>query len=158
LAFVKAIRRKNTVPKSGEYGMKKVGLVLVVAAFAFTACGGKAKALKELGELIDSSTTKISEVSSDFTAAKDGKAVAGALDKFTAAMLEMKNKSEEIEKKYNFKTKGDEVPAELKTRVASFEAAVKAMTEGPMMTAMKEHGATPEVQEAVKKLQDIKMD
>jgi hypothetical protein len=32
------------------------------------------------------------------------------------------------------------------------------MTEGPMMTAMKEHGATPEVQEAVKKLQDIKMD
>lgn len=138
--------------------MKKTGLVIVAAAFVLAACGGKAAAMKEYGEVFDASTKKINEVAADLTAAKDGKAVGDALNKFHDAMVDMKTRGEALDKKHNLKMKGDEVPPELKGKFETFQAAVKALTEGPMVEAMKHHAAAPEVAEALKKIQAMSKD
>ena len=133
--------------------MKKTGLAIVAAALVFVACGGRAAAMKEYAAAFDQATKTINEVSTDLKAAKDGKAVAAALNKFNDAMVAMKTQGDALDKKHNLKMKGDEIPAELKPQFDAFMAAVKAMQEGPMTEAMKEHGAAPEVAEALKKIQ-----
>ncbi|MBL8033403.1 MAG: hypothetical protein JNJ69_06875 [Leptospiraceae bacterium] len=138
--------------------MKKTGLVIVAAAFAIAACGGRGTAIKEYGEAFDTATKKINEVSADLKAAKDGKAVGAALNKFADTLNEMKTKGEALDKKHKLKMKGDEVPPELKPKFEAFQAAVKAMSEGPMMEAMKAHAAAPEVAEALKKIQEVSKD
>lgn len=138
--------------------MKKTGLAIVAAALVFAACGGRAAAMKEYAAAFETATKKINEVSADLKAAKDGKGVADALNKFNDAMVAMKTQGDALDKKHNLKMKGDEIPAELKPQFDAFMAAVKAMQEGPMTEAMKAHGAEPEVAEALKKIQATSKD
>lgn len=137
--------------------MKKTGLLVVAAAFTFAACGGRAAAMKEYGEAFDAATKKVTEVSADLKEAKDGKAVAAAINKFSDAMNEMKTKSDALDKKHNLKMKGDEVPAELKPKFEAFMAASKALGE-QMPEALKKYASDADVEAAMKKLQEVTKD
>lgn len=137
--------------------MKKTGLLVVAAAFAFAACGGRAAALKEYGEVFDAATKKVTEVSAELKDAKDGKAVAASINKFSDTINEMKVKGDALEKKHNLKTKGEEMPAELKPKFEAFMAASKALGEA-MPEALKKYATDADVEAAIKKLQEVSKD
>ncbi|MFO1471113.1 MAG: hypothetical protein U1F27_08765 [Turneriella sp.] len=137
--------------------MKKTGLAIVAAALVFAACGGRAAALKEYGEAMDNATKKVTEVSAELKEAKDGKAVAAAINKFADAMNEMKAKGDALDKKHNLKMKGDEVPAELKPKLDAFMAASKALGD-QMPEALKNYAADADVAAALKKMQEVTKD
>lgn len=138
--------------------MKKAGFLVVAAAFAVVACGGRAAALKEYGEAMDNATKKVNEVAQDLKAAKDGKAVAAGINKFADAMLEMKQKGDALDKKHNLKMKGDEVPPELKPKLDAFMAAAKSLGETVMPEALKDHAGDADVQAAIKRMQEVTKD
>lgn len=135
--------------------MKKTGMAILVAAMVLVACGGKAAAIKAYGDLFDSATKSIKEISAALKEAKDGKAVASALNKFVDTMMDVKKRGEELDKKYNMKTKGEEMPPELKAKSEEFMKAINDLTRNDMSAVMK-FASAPEVKEALKRMQELK--
>jgi hypothetical protein len=134
--------------------MKKTGLAIVAAIFVVAACG-KANAVKDYGELFDDGTRSLQSLGKDFEAAKDGKAVAAAIDKFVGLMKTFKDKGEALEKKHGMSAKG-EMPAELKAKADAFQKAAEELGKGPMTQAMMKYAAAPEVKAAMAKLQSLR--
>jgi hypothetical protein len=134
--------------------MKKTGLAILAAIFVVAACG-KANAVKDYGELFDDGTRSLQALGKDFEAAKDGKAVAAAIEKFVGLMQSFKDKGEALEKKHGMSVKG-EMPAELKAKADAFEKAAEELGKGPMTQAMMKYAASPEVKAAMDKLESLR--
>lgn len=135
--------------------MKKTAMVMIAAAFVLAACGGKAAAVKDFGDLFDNATKDLTAIGAEMKAAKDGKALAAALNKVYDTMQGMKTKGEELEKKHGKKAKG-EMPAELEAKSEAFQKAVKEVFSESMTEAMKKYGSAPEVMEALNKIKSLK--
>jgi hypothetical protein len=134
--------------------MKKTGLAVVAAVFVLTACG-KGSAVKDYGELFDNGTKSLQALGKDFEAAKDGKAVAAAIDKFVEVMKSFKEKADALDKKHGTNAKG-EMPPELKVKADAFQKAAEELGKGPMAQAMMKYAAAPEVKAAMTKLQPLR--
>lgn len=135
--------------------MKKTGILIAAAVFVVAACGGKAAAVKAYGELFDSATKSVKEISVAMKEAKDGKAVAAALNKFVDTMTDVKKRGDELEKKFNMKSSKEEMPPELKAKSEEFMKAINELTKNDMSAVMK-FAANPEVKEALKRMQELK--
>lgn len=135
--------------------MKKITIVLAAAVLAMTACGGKAAAEKAYGELLDSTTQSIKAVSADLKAAKDTTLVAAALDKFVDAMTTMKIQAEELDKKYNMRVKGEEMPAALKGKRDEFMKAIEEFTQKDLMSIGK-YANDPKVKKALERMRNLR--
>lgn len=133
--------------------MRKTGLVIAAAIFAFTACG-KGNAVSDLGELFDAGTKSLQSLGKDLEAAKDGKAVAAGIDRFVDLIKSFKEKGEALEKKHGISTKG-EMPPELKDKADAFQKAAEDLGKGPLAKAMMQHASAPEVRAAMAKLQSL---
>lgn len=135
--------------------MKKITIIIAAAALVMAACGGKAAAEKAYGELFDSTTQSIKAVSADLKAAKDGKAVAAALNKFVDTMTAMKTKADELDKKYNMRFKGEEMPLAFKAKNDEFMKAIEEFTKTDLMSIAK-YASDPEVKKALERMQNLK--
>lgn len=135
--------------------MKKTGMAIVAAVFMFAACGGKAAAEKEFGQLFDDGTKSLNDLGKTFAEAKDAKAVAAAVEKFVALIEDFKAKGDALEKKHGISAKG-EMPAALKAKAETFQKAAAELGKGPMGEAMKKFASSPEVQASIKKLQALR--
>lgn len=135
--------------------MKKITIVLAAAVLAMTACGGKAAAEKAYGELLDSTTQSIKAVSADLKAAKDTTSVAAALDKFVDTMTTMKIQAEELDKKYNMRVKGEEMPAALKGKRDEFMKAIEEFTQKDLMSIGK-YANDPKVKKALERMRNLR--
>jgi ABC-type glycerol-3-phosphate transport system substrate-binding protein len=130
--------------------MKRTSLAMVAAIFVLSACG-KGSAVKDFGELFDNGTKSLQALGKDFEAAKDGKTVAAAIDKFVELMKSFKEKADALEKKHGINAKG-EMPPELKQKADAFQKAAEELGKGPMANAMMKYSSAAEVQAAMAKL------
>lgn len=137
--------------------MKKLILFVTLGLFllGFVACGGAgggkyADAKEVMEEMVD----LMDDFSAAMDKANDGKAVAAALEGFIDRMKSLKEKADELEKKYPELKDKENIPEELKDLMPKLEEAGKKM--GASMMKIMQYASDPAVAELMPKLQELK--
>ncbi|MCX7633119.1 MAG: hypothetical protein N2Z22_07295 [Turneriella sp.] len=134
--------------------MKKMTIFSLGLLVVAIGCSDKATAERAYANLFATTAAEIRQCSEKIKAAKSGKEVAAALNKFWDAMENMKKRAEELQKKYNLTIEPDKAPQSIRKEAQDFEQAFSNFIQQDMM-AIVNYAADPEVSKAMARIQKL---